>query len=124
MFDFGVYFVNHPDLRRILTDYGFEGHPQRKDFPLSGYTEVRFDEEQRRVVIEPLELTQDFRKFDLSSPWEPFPKFRNPTHDDRAKKGQQQQQQCGDCHCSSTVKWACLAFLLILGHMYIMIVPR
>ena len=61
---------NHPDLRRILTDYGFEGHPQRKDFPLTGYKELRYDEEQKRVVYEPVTLTQDFRKFDNLSPWE------------------------------------------------------
>ena len=73
---YGVYFTNHPDLRRILTDYGFEGHPLRKDFPLPGYTEVRYDEEQKRVVIEPIELTQDYRKFDLSTPWETFPKVK------------------------------------------------
>lgn len=74
---FGVWFNNHPDLRRILTDYGFEGHPLRKDFPLSGYVEVRYDPELRRVVQEPVELAQEFRKFDLESPWEPFPAFRN-----------------------------------------------
>jgi len=74
---YGVFFANHPDLRRILTDYGFEGHPQRRDFPLSGYVEVRYDDEQKRVVIEPLELAQEFRKFDLSSPWEQFPNFRD-----------------------------------------------
>src|ERR1700728_2271399 len=73
---YGVYFTNHPDLRRILTDYGFEGYPMRKDFPLPGYTEVRYDEEQKRVVIEPIELTQDYRKFDLSTPWETFPKVK------------------------------------------------
>lgn len=67
---FGVYFSNHPDLRRILTDYGFEGHPFRKDFPLSGYVEVRYDEQQKRVVCEPLEMTQEFRHFDFESPWE------------------------------------------------------
>lgn len=72
---FGVYFNNHPDLRRILTDYGFEGHPFRKDFPLSGYVEVRYDDEVKRVVVEPLELTQEFRKFDLVGPWEQFPAF-------------------------------------------------
>lgn len=67
---YGVMFSNHPDLRRILTDYGFEGHPLRKDFPLTGYTEVRYDEERKRVVYEPLQLTQAFRNFDSLSPWE------------------------------------------------------
>nr|YP_007890634.1 NADH dehydrogenase subunit 9 [Jakoba bahamiensis]AGH24128.1 NADH dehydrogenase subunit 9 [Jakoba bahamiensis] len=67
---FGIYFSDHPDLRRILTDYGFEGHPLRKDFPLSGYVEVRYDDEQKRVVTEPLELAQEFRHFDFVSPWE------------------------------------------------------
>ncbi|XP_067613717.1 NADH dehydrogenase [ubiquinone] iron-sulfur protein 3, mitochondrial [Eurosta solidaginis] len=74
---YGVFFANHPDLRRILTDYGFEGHPQRRDFPLSGYVELRYDDEKKRVVCEPLELAQEFRKFDLSAPWEQFPNFRN-----------------------------------------------
>ncbi|XP_066489124.1 NADH dehydrogenase [ubiquinone] iron-sulfur protein 3, mitochondrial [Tiliqua scincoides] len=73
---FGVFFANHPDLRRILTDYGFEGHPFRKDFPLSGYVEVRYDDEVKRVVAEPVELAQEFRKFDLNSPWETFPAYR------------------------------------------------
>jgi len=67
---FGVFFVHHPDLRRILTDYGFEGHPLRKDFPLSGFVEVRYDDSEKRVVTEPLEMTQEFRYFDFANPWE------------------------------------------------------
>ncbi len=67
---YGIYFTGHPDLRRILTDYGFEGHPLRKDFPLTGYVELRYDDEQKRVVYEPVKLTQDFRSFDFLSPWE------------------------------------------------------
>jgi NADH-quinone oxidoreductase subunit C len=67
---FGVAFSNHADLRRILTDYGFEGHPLRKDFPLTGYVELRYSEEEKRVVYEPVQLTQDFRSFDNLSPWE------------------------------------------------------
>jgi NADH-quinone oxidoreductase subunit C len=71
---YGVRFSDHPDLRRILTDYGFEGHPLRKDFPLTGYVEVRYDNEQKRVVYEPVKLTQDYRSFDFLSPWEgPLP---------------------------------------------------
>ncbi len=67
---YGIYFSDHPDLRRLLTDYGFEGHPLRKDFPLTGYVEVRYDEDQKRVVYEPVNLTQEFRRFDFMSPWE------------------------------------------------------
>lgn len=72
---YGVFFANHPDLRRILTDYGFQGHPQRKDFPLSGYVELRYDDEKKRVVCEPLEFAQEFRKFDLRAPWERYRNF-------------------------------------------------
>lgn len=67
---YGVLFANNPDLRRILTDYGFQGHPQRKDFPLTGYIELRYSEEDKRVVYEPVRLAQDFRNFDFMSPWE------------------------------------------------------
>ncbi len=67
---YGIYFSGHPDLRRILTDYGFEGHPLRKDFPLTGYVEMRYDDEQKRVIYEPVKLTQEFRRFDFMSPWE------------------------------------------------------
>lgn len=67
---YGIRFIGHPDLRRILTDYGFQGHPLRKDFPLTGYVEVRYDDEKKRVVYEPVKLTQEFRDFDFESPWE------------------------------------------------------
>jgi len=67
---YGIPFSDHPDLRRILTDYGFEGHPLRKDFPLTGYVEVRYDDARKRVVYEPVKLTQEFRTFDFLSPWE------------------------------------------------------
>lgn len=67
---YGILFSDHPDLRRILTDYGFQGHPLRKDFPLTGFVEVRYDNEQKRVIYEPVKLTQEFRSFDAMSPWE------------------------------------------------------
>jgi NADH-quinone oxidoreductase subunit C len=67
---YGILFLDHPDLRRLLTDYGFQGYPLRKDFPLTGYVEVRYDDEKKRVVYEPVKLTQEFRSFDFESPWE------------------------------------------------------
>lgn len=85
---YGVLFAGNPDLRRVLTDYGFEGHPQRKDFPLTGYVELRYDEELKRVVYEPVELTQDFRRFDFTSPWEAMTDVQVPNElkgDEKAK---------------------------------------
>ena len=70
---FGIKFLNHPDLRRIMTDYNFEGHPLRKDFPLTGHSEVRYDDLEKKVVYEPVKLTQEYRNFDYSSPWEGLP---------------------------------------------------
>lgn len=83
---FGIYFSDHPDLRRILTDYGFDGHPLRKDFPLTGYVELRYDEEQKRVVYEPVRLTQDFRRFDFLSPWEGLTDIQELPGDEKAVK--------------------------------------
>ena len=67
---FGINFINHPDLRRIMTDYNFEGHPLRKDFPLTGHNEVRYDDLEKKVIYEPVKLTQEYRNFDYMSPWE------------------------------------------------------
>ena len=80
---YGITFAQHPDLRRLLTDYGFSGYPLRKDFPLTGYVELRYDEEQKRVVYQPVELVQEFRDFDFMSPWEGA---RYIMPDDKAKK--------------------------------------
>jgi NADH-quinone oxidoreductase subunit C len=86
---FGIYFSDHPDLRRILTDYGFDGHPLRKDFPLTGYVELRYDEDQKRVVYEPVKLKQEFRSFDFLSPWEGMDRIL--PGDEKASTGEAEQ---------------------------------
>ena len=83
---YGVKFKDHPDLRRILTDYGFEGHPLRKDFPLTGHTEVRYSEDQKKVIIEPVKLEQNYRNFDYESPWEGTKYIKNQTNKENDKK--------------------------------------
>jgi len=89
---YGLFFSDHPDLRRILTDYGFEGHPLRKDFPLTGYVEVRYDEDSKRVVYEPVKLPQEFRSFDFTSPWEGM--LRLPG-DEKAQEADEADEQEG-----------------------------
>ena len=82
---YGVKFKDHPDLRRILTDYGFEGHPLRKDFPLTGHTEVRYSEDQKKVINEPVKLEQNYRNFDYESPWEGTKYIKNQTDQENEK---------------------------------------
>ena len=86
---FGIQFLNHPDLRRIMTDYNFEGHPLRKDFPLTGHTEVRYDDLEKKVIYEPVKLTQEYRNFDYMSPWEGIP--NSLEGDDKATEDSDEQ---------------------------------
>ena len=83
---YGVKFKDHPDMRRILTDYGFEGHPLRKDFPLTGHTEVRYSEDQKKVISEPVKLEQNYRNFDYESPWEGTKYIKDQTENENDKK--------------------------------------
>jgi NADH-quinone oxidoreductase subunit C len=83
---YGIKFKDHPDLRRILTDYGFEGHPLRKDFPLTGHTEVRYSEDEKKVINEPVKLEQNYRNFDYESPWEGTKYIKNQTNKENEKK--------------------------------------
>ena len=82
---YGISFVDHPDLRRILTDYGFKGHPLRKDFPLTGHTEVRYSEDKKKVITEPVKLEQEYRNFDFESPWEGTKYIKKIIHKDKIK---------------------------------------
>ncbi len=84
---FGLMFKGHPDLRRILTDYGFEGHPLRKDFPVTGHVEVRYDEDEKRIVYEPVNLQQEYREFDSLSPWQGSVSSSEATHSDEKSEG-------------------------------------
>jgi NADH-quinone oxidoreductase subunit C len=93
---YGVLFNDHPDLRRLLTDYGFQGHPLRKDFPLTGYVEVRYDAEQKRVVYEPVKLTQEFRTFDFISPWEGMTIERLPGDEKAEAEAQTEASEAGE----------------------------
>ena len=83
---YGIKFLGHRDLRRILTDYGFRGHPLRKDFPLTGYSEVRYDEVRKRVVYEPVSLQQEYRNLDFSSPWEGVDEYEQNITDEKSEK--------------------------------------
>ena len=82
---YGIFFEEHPDLRRILTDYGFKGYPLRKDFPLTGHTEVRYDEDEKKVISEPVKLEQEYRDFDFGSPWEGTKYINEQTEKNKTK---------------------------------------